>query len=325
MGKKYQVFVSSTYEDLQEERQKVMDALLQMNCFPIGMERFNASDDDQWTVIQNLIKECDYYVLIIGGRYGSIEPNSGKSYTQKEFEYAIEQGVPIVSFVCKNPEELPNKKTEQKQEGKDKLIEFKKKVQTKLCKFWTSPDDLAAQVVLSLNGLIKTKPSVGWVRADELSSAEANKEILKLKKENDDLKKKIEGIQITPPIGSEKLQQGDDLMSLCFESEIEGPFNLKLTWNELFSYLAPFMMDEATEIQLRIGLRQLLFRTKKYVYTTLVEITNDDFYTVLIQFSSLGLIIKSDNKLRAVKDGNKYWTLTPLGMEEMVKLKALKR
>lgn len=38
MEKKYQVFVSSTYEDLQEERKKVMEALLQMNCFPVGME-----------------------------------------------------------------------------------------------------------------------------------------------------------------------------------------------------------------------------------------------------------------------------------------------
>ena len=38
MEKKYSVFVSSTYTDLQEERKKVIDALLQMNCFPIGME-----------------------------------------------------------------------------------------------------------------------------------------------------------------------------------------------------------------------------------------------------------------------------------------------
>ena len=88
--KKYQVFVSSTYEDLQEERKKVMEALLQMNCFPVGMEYFNASDSSQWEVIKSLIRECDYYVLIVAGRYGSIEEESGKSYTQKEFEYAIE-------------------------------------------------------------------------------------------------------------------------------------------------------------------------------------------------------------------------------------------
>lgn len=85
MEKKYQVFVSSTYEDLQEERKKVMEVLLQMNCFPVGMEYFNASDSSQWEVIKSLIRECDYYVLIVAGRYGSIEEESGKSYTQKEF------------------------------------------------------------------------------------------------------------------------------------------------------------------------------------------------------------------------------------------------
>lgn len=67
MEKKYQVFVSSTYEDLQEERKKVMEALLQMNCFPVGMEYFNASDSSQWEVIKSLIRECDYYVLIVAG------------------------------------------------------------------------------------------------------------------------------------------------------------------------------------------------------------------------------------------------------------------
>ena len=63
MEKKYSVFVSSTYTDLQEERKKVIDALLQMNCFPIGMEYFNAEDDTQWNIIKNLINECDYYTF----------------------------------------------------------------------------------------------------------------------------------------------------------------------------------------------------------------------------------------------------------------------
>lgn len=95
MDKKYQVFVSSTYEDLQEERKAVMEALLQMNCFPVGMEYFNASDESQWDVIKQLIDECDYYVLIVAGRYGSVEESTGKSYTQKEFEYAVSKGVKV--------------------------------------------------------------------------------------------------------------------------------------------------------------------------------------------------------------------------------------
>ena len=107
MEKKYQVFVSSTYQDLIEERQKVIEALLGKNCFPVGMEYFPAANEDQFTVIKKLIDRCDYYILIIGGRYGSIEPKSGKSYTQLEFEYAISRGIPVASFYHAEPSKLP--------------------------------------------------------------------------------------------------------------------------------------------------------------------------------------------------------------------------
>ena len=66
MDKIYQVFVSSTFEDLQEERKEVMQALLELDCMPAGMELFPASNDDQWTLIKRVIDACDYYLLIIG-------------------------------------------------------------------------------------------------------------------------------------------------------------------------------------------------------------------------------------------------------------------
>ena len=66
-NKMYQVFVSSTYEDLKDERNKVLQALLRIDCIPIGMEYFNAADEDQFTVIKDLISSCDYYVLFWEG------------------------------------------------------------------------------------------------------------------------------------------------------------------------------------------------------------------------------------------------------------------
>ena len=80
MDKRYQVFVSSTFADLQEERQEVMQALLELDCIPSGMELFPAANEDQWTLIKKVIDDCDYYMVILGGRYGSIGP-SGHSYT----------------------------------------------------------------------------------------------------------------------------------------------------------------------------------------------------------------------------------------------------
>jgi len=83
-----QVFVSSTYLDLREERQSVIQALLIAGCIPAGMELFPAGNDEKWRLIQRVINECDYYVLVIGGKYGSLDPTTELSYTEMEFDYA---------------------------------------------------------------------------------------------------------------------------------------------------------------------------------------------------------------------------------------------
>ena len=85
MEKKYQVFISSTYIDLVEARKKVRDAILSMYHFPVGMEFFGAANEEQWQIISETIDSSDYYVLIVGQRYGSVIPeghhNAGISYT----------------------------------------------------------------------------------------------------------------------------------------------------------------------------------------------------------------------------------------------------
>ncbi len=81
MEKRYQVFVSSTYADLKQERRNVTQVLMEMDCIPAGMELFAAADEEQWEFIKRIIDDCDYYLLIIGGRYGSTTPD-GMSYTE---------------------------------------------------------------------------------------------------------------------------------------------------------------------------------------------------------------------------------------------------
>lgn len=328
MEKKYQVFVSSTYEDLKEERQRVIEALLQMNCFPVGMELFNASDDDQWTVIQNLIKECDYYILIVGGRYGSVEPISGKSYTQKEFEYAIEQGVPVMSFVHKDPSKLVSGNVEPSQEGKAKLEAFKSEVKKKLCKLWDTSSDLTAQVILSLNNQIKSKPRTGWIKADQASSDEANKKIILLQKQNDELRITLNKIETSAPTGTENLQQGDDVISIIvayywnMNNLLE---EITLTWNQVFKILLPLLKGESSETNLNNKLSEVLYyslRSKTNHKPTRYSIVESSMQTIIVQMIALGLIKQSENK-RAIKDNQTYWTLTSYGFNYMMKLVAL--
>src|SRR4051794_35054859 len=96
--KRYQVFVSSTYIDLKEERRAVTEAIMEMDHFPAGMELFPAFDEEQFSFIKKIIDDSDYYILIVGGRYGSVDEN-GISYTEKEFDYAVSQGIKVIVLI----------------------------------------------------------------------------------------------------------------------------------------------------------------------------------------------------------------------------------
>jgi hypothetical protein len=134
MDKRYQVFVSSTYADLKEERQHIIQALMEMDCIPAGMELFPAADEEQWEFIKKVINDCDYYLLLIGGRYGSITPD-GVSYTEKEFNFAIEKGLKVVAFVHQNPGNIQSSKSETNSDSRDKLALFREKVTKGRCNF----------------------------------------------------------------------------------------------------------------------------------------------------------------------------------------------
>jgi hypothetical protein len=208
MDRRYQVFVSSTFEDLQEERREVMQALLSLDCIPTGMELFPAADDESWELIKRFIAGCDYYIVIVGGRYGSKGP-SGKSYTEMEYDYAVESGLPVLAFLHKDPGIIAASKTESTDEGKAALKALRDKVESaRHAKFWTSPKDLALAVFQSMSSLMKTKPRVGWVRADQVADESTAQEILRLRKKIDELEAHIAQSNVAAPTGTEDLQKG---------------------------------------------------------------------------------------------------------------------
>lgn len=180
MEKRYQVFVSSTYTDLKEERMEVITALLDMDCIPVGMEYFPASNDTAWEYIQPLIDSSDYYIVIIGGRYGSLAEGD-VSFTRKEYEYAVSQGVPTLAFVHEDPGKLPGDRIELDPQRRALLDEFKALCGQRLLRPWATKEGLAGAVSRSLNREMRRRPRIGWVRGD-LVSADAADEVVKLTK-----------------------------------------------------------------------------------------------------------------------------------------------
>src|SRR5437764_4698485 len=98
LHRRYQVFVSSTYEDLLEERRHVIQALLETRCIPVGMELFPASTEEKWALIKRLIDDCDYFIVIVAGMYGRSPAGDGPSYTEMEFDYAVQRGMKPIGF-----------------------------------------------------------------------------------------------------------------------------------------------------------------------------------------------------------------------------------
>lgn len=172
MKKKYQVFVSSTYEDLKEERAAVTQCLLDNNCIPVGMEQFPASNMSQMEYIEKMLDDCDYYILIIGGRYGSLD-DDGVGYTEKEYNYAQQKGIPVMAFVNLHPEKLPNEKCEHANIEKFKAFRDRVLNAKKLVKGYSDIGDLKANVVTAVNAAIREYPGIGWVRATDFVQEES--------------------------------------------------------------------------------------------------------------------------------------------------------
>lgn len=163
----YKVFVSSTFEDLREERSEVQKALLRARCFPIGMELFPSTDEDTWEFIKRQIADSDYYLVVIAGRYGSTDAG-GTSFTEKEYNYAREIGKPLLAFVHADRSRIEARKTELDGDGQKRLAAFIAKVRARpLVAAYETPHELGLQVLASITELKERNPAVGFVRADQ--------------------------------------------------------------------------------------------------------------------------------------------------------------
>lgn len=241
INKRYSVFVSSTFEDLKAERQAVQDVVISAGDFPVQMESFPAADEDQFEFIKALIDKCDYYVLIIAGRYGT-PAEDGMSYTEKEYRYAVSRGIPVLAMLHEDVGSIPANKSEDSSEGKKRLAAFIKEAQTnRLRKTWTTPDALKLAVREALEHAKATKPAVGWVRGDAVASIDALEELNEVRKENAKFRDAIGSLEIElalPPIPAASNSLNIDLLPNISKRDRGAPIGssaiVQTTWISAF-------------------------------------------------------------------------------------------
>ena len=328
MDKRYQVFVSSTYADLQQERQNVIQTLMEMDCIPAGMELFPAADDEQWEFIKRVIDDCDYYILIIGGRYGSLT-DEGISYTEKEYDYAISIGLKVLAFVHEQPDALAVDKSDIDPALRHKLEEFRAKVtENRLVKFWRSASELPGLVALSLSKTIKVYPATGWIRASNAASDELLVDLNELRKENARLKADVaeSESQFVPP--DTDLAPLEDSFSVNLVETFDGlshTQSIAVSWSEIFSRIAPdlqqYPMDHIVNQKLGESLDCMMNWNPNH--SGRVEIQHEDFQTIRVQLSALGLISTKYQEMKGGRMGL-LWSLTKKGERLMTQLRTVK-
>jgi hypothetical protein len=205
---------------------------------------------------------------------------------------------------------------------------------------WSSPSDLGSQVSRSLVKLIKTKPAIGWVRANLVPTQSANEEILGLRRRIEELETEIDNARVSEPQGISDLSKGDDTYSLRYEF-VDSPdvFNQReysgssnVSWDDIFGAISPHMINEAPESSIKDALDNLAGHCCREDHgndsqldgkdLSGFSIIQDDLHTIKIQLRALGLITQSI-KSRRPNDLATYWTLTPYGDTVMTRLLAI--
>lgn len=339
--RRYQVFVSSTYQDLEEERKEIIQALLELDCIPSGMELFPAASDDQWSLIKRVIDDCDYYLVVVAGRYGSVS-EKGISYTEMEYRYALESGMPIIGFLHKDPAQIPVSKSETDPERIKKLNDFRNLVSKKMIKYWTTPAELGSVVSRSLIRLIKDHPSPGWIRGDNLSSDMAREEILRLKSRVEELESEINSVTIIDSDTLKSLSKGNDvvpvkgvvtLRSINYDLHYYN-YTCNCKWDEIFAQIAPILMDEATKREIKLRINDYISQkegsefqngaSKKGEEYIDYSISDESLDMFIIQFTALNYIERGVKK-RPISDKGNYFKLTSIGERKMYELRAVRK
>lgn len=325
MSAKYQVFVSSTYRDLSDERDLVIKAILEMGHIPVGMEMFSAADEEQWNIIKKQIDQSDYYVVIIAHRYGTCD-SLGLGYTEKEYDYAVSQGIPALGFILEEGISWPKDKSDIDRSVLKKIKSFKEKIKSKPVSFWKNGEDLYGRCSISLMKAFNAYPREGWVRASKVQDAAATKEIIRLSSENADLRSRLTAFESLADIDVsidrviKTMRANNRKISFWKTTSKAWEAEKEFTLYQLFEVLAP-------EMQVEFALTAIA----RYTATNVIGIPigelratwptpRNTIRSLLADLAALGCVEPSVKK-KPISDVNEYWSLSAFGAKLLARMR----
>lgn len=322
---KYQIFVSSTFEDLKDERAQVVKAILEMGHIPVGMEMFSAGDEEQWAIIERQILETDYYVVLVAHRYGST--TGGLSFTEKEYDTAKRCRVPVLGFVIDDSASWPVDRVDTVPEKVEALKSFKEKVKQKLVSFWSSSEDLHGKVSIALMKQMNANPRIGWVSASQVAPIETTAELARLSGENAELRRRLS--ELTTQVVDDQREEQEKLLRSLRASNVTVSFYYinDNAWSKgseeslyrIFSLIAPEMLIEKSTIEIARYLGIMLNTSKKKLRSKW-PVPSNSVKSWIADFVALELV-EASKKKHQIKDTEEYWTLSDKGRAVLAQMR----
>lgn len=334
--KRYQVFISTTYPDMQGARQALMPPLLDLGMLPMGMDPHSANGNDQMPLVQRLIDDSDYFVILLGGRYGGLSP-LGLSYPHREYIFAATKRKPVITFLHDQPSALPEEARESSREGQVRRDDFARLLESKtLCYRWRQERDLQQLVARVMPEVMRRHPADGWVKGGRATpggdeSEELRARIAALEKEREAL---LGGLR-TPV---RNLARGGDEVPLDYSCDVyEGGdckiamASCRLDWDRIFACVAPLMLNPVSEAVMCKALEEYIARQAlgnvsgdfpRAHAVRNVRLAGHTFNQIKVQLRALGLIAKAAGQDAG---GLPLWRLTAQGDATMNQVMAQRR
>ena len=287
--------------------------------------------------------------MIVGGRYGSVEPEVGLSYTEMEFDHAVAHRIPIMGSLHGDPGQIPRDKLDLDPGLQAQLDAFRSKVEERIVKYWSSPKELGSQVAKSLIQIRKTHPAEGWVRAGYAATPESLEELATLRVRVRELEADLRDLQQASvhsahaglASGDEQLKveyfltywSEEDVKSGRSQQYRETPrrhlSTLTFTWNAVLTEVGPRLLPEGPSSEIEAALKELIRNgiadeddfPKSYSKAKEYGPLDKAVREVTFHLTALELIAPSARR-HPISDPETYWSLTPFGEAQLVGLKA---
>jgi hypothetical protein len=279
------------------------------------LELFAAGDESQMSVIKRWIDESDVYLLILAGRYGTIEPTTQKSYIHLEYEYAVEKDKPFFAVVIeKDHLEEKVKKFGSgviETDNSQKLREFEAQVLSKLVKFWRDPRDIKLAIMETMAEFSRREDLVGWIPGNEaVNTGAVAEEIARLAKENADLRQQVS--TMTPdPATYNGLSFEQMYKILCDEEANIADYPEETI--QIFKDVAEVFGDSKPGLIHLLWLAARLFRFDKIVQA---HFQNENRYQTMLRLEEFGFVV-TDGESQSYRN----WRFVEVGRQFLLRLR----